>query len=111
KKIREVRTQDLFLKLVTEDVFEKLFKYKQKFSLKDFYLTQKEHIEKERKAIAQSKKSKGDKSDNIINDNFIWSYTVPYIKGQINEPSVKIKDIGRSEEHTSELQSRENLVC
>ena len=95
KKIKEVRTQDLFLKLVTEDIFEKLFNYKQEFSLKDFYLTQQERINKEKVASEQSKRSKGDNSENIVNDNFIWSYTVPYIKGQINEPSVKIKDIGK----------------
>lgn len=95
KKIKEVRTQDLFLKLVTEDIFEKLFGYKHPLSLKDFYLTQKERLEKEKTAVEQSQRSKGDSSENIIKDNFLWSKTVSFIKGQINEPAVKIKDIGK----------------
>lgn len=95
KKIKKVKTQDLFLKLVTEDVFKKLFNFKHEFQLSDFYLTQKERIEKELNALEQSKRSKGDSSNNIINDNFVWSFPVPYIKGQVNEPSVRIKDIGK----------------
>lgn len=95
KQIRQVRTQDLFLRLVVEDIFHKVFGNKQELSLKDFYLTQEERLAKEQKARLQNEREQGNSSDNIIKDNFIWSMTVPFTDGQINEPAVKLKDIGK----------------
>ncbi|CAI8870898.1 type VI-B CRISPR-associated RNA-guided ribonuclease Cas13b [Chryseobacterium sp. IT-36CA2] len=94
-KIKTIKIQDLFLKLIAENLFQKVFKYSATLPLSDFYLTQEERIEKENMAALQSVREEGDKSPNIIKGNFIWSKTVPYKKGQIIEESVKLKDIGK----------------
>lgn len=95
KQIKQVKTQDLYLKLIAEDVFQKIFQYRQVLNLKDFYLTQEERLAKEKMALIQSERESGNCSDNIIRDNYIWSMTVPFKDGQINEPYVKLKDIGK----------------
>lgn len=94
-KIKKIKIQDLFLRLIAENLFQKVFKYSAKLPLSDFYLTQEERIEKENMAALQSLREEGDKSPNIIKDNFIWSKTVPYKNGQIIEKAVKLKDIGK----------------
>src|SRR5690606_41440955 len=52
------------------------------------------------------------------NENYIYSLNGLIFQNDnyfenlsIGKYTVYVKDIGRSEEHTSELQSRENLVC
>lgn len=94
-KIKNLKIQDLFLKLIAETLFRDVFDYESEIRLSDLYLTQTERIEKERKAALQSVRPAGDDSNNIIKDNFIWSKTIPYEKGQIYEPAVKLKDIGK----------------
>ncbi|MDH5033977.1 type VI-B CRISPR-associated RNA-guided ribonuclease Cas13b [Chryseobacterium cucumeris] len=94
-KIKKIKIQDLFLRLIAENLFQKVFKYSAKLPLSDFYLTQEERIEKENTAALQSVREEGDKSPNIIKDNFIWSKTVRYKNGQIIENTVKLKDIGK----------------
>ncbi|BFO67440.1 type VI-B CRISPR-associated RNA-guided ribonuclease Cas13b [Chryseobacterium sp. KCF3-3] len=94
-KIKKIKIQDLFLKLIAENLFQKVFKYSATLPLSDFYLTQEERIEKENTAALQSVRKEGDKSPNIIKDNFIWSKTVRYKNGQIIENTVKLKDIGK----------------
>ncbi|MDR6457427.1 hypothetical protein J2786_000520 [Chryseobacterium vietnamense] len=94
-KIKKIKIQDLFLRLIAENLFQKVFKYSAKLPLSDFYLTQEERMEKENMAALQNVREEGDKSPNIIKDNFIWSKMIPYKKGQIIENAVKLKDIGK----------------
>lgn len=94
-KIKKVKTNDLFLKLMVDDIHQKLFGHKPNISLADFYLSQEERIKKDKEAIAQSKREIGDKTENIINDKFIWSKTIPYKTEHIDEPNIKLKDIGK----------------
>lgn len=94
-KIKNIKIQDLFLKLIAETLFRDVFDYTSEIRLSDLYLTQTERIEKERNAAQQSIRPAGDDSENIVKDNFIWSKTIPYEKDQIYEPGVKLKDIGK----------------
>lgn len=94
-KIKKIKIQDLFLKLIAENIFEKIFEYSPQLLLNELYLTQEERLEKEQAALQQSQRNEGDFSDNIMKDNFIWSKTVAYETSQIFEPKVKIKDIGK----------------
>ncbi|MDQ1803100.1 type VI-B CRISPR-associated RNA-guided ribonuclease Cas13b [Chryseobacterium sp. CKR4-1] len=94
-KIKTIKIQDLFLKLIAENLFQKVFNYSTTLILSDFYLTQEERIAKERAAASQSVREEGDNSPNIIKDNFLWSKTVPYQNGQIVEQAVRLKDIGK----------------
>ncbi|SHM52812.1 hypothetical protein SAMN05444360_11366 [Chryseobacterium carnipullorum] len=94
-KIKKIKIQDLFLKLIAGHIFENIFKYPASFSLDELYLTQEERLNKEQEALIQSQRKEGDHSDNIIKDNFIGSKTVTYESKQISEPNVKLKDIGK----------------
>src|SRR5215475_10332202 len=45
---------------------------------------------------------------------FPWAYTVALVHDELRNVPIDLRRVGyvtRSEEHTSELQSRENLVC
>ncbi|MBE8715361.1 type VI-B CRISPR-associated RNA-guided ribonuclease Cas13b [Sphingobacterium hungaricum] len=95
QKIKKVQMQDLYLNLIVKDLFEKVFGYRVELSLKDYYLTQAERIKREQIALQQSQRVEGDASENIINDSFIWGMTVPYMEGQIEEPKVRLKDLGK----------------
>src|SRR3712207_2805330 len=58
----------------------------------------------------------GKKLDVKRADNGVWSVVVPEVKDGVYRYSfvvdgVKVYDPARSEEHTSELQSRQYLVC
>lgn len=94
-KIKNIKIQDLFLKLIAEKLFSEVFDHPVDIHLSDLYLTQVERIEKENNALKQSFREIGDTSSNIVNDNFIWSKTVSFFKGQINEPKIKLKDLGK----------------
>lgn len=93
--IKKIKIQDLFLKMIVEDLYQKVFEHGVFFNLSDFFMSQDERVEKNKRALSQSKRTEGDNSENIINDNFIWSMAVPYRKNQINEPAIKMKDIGK----------------
>lgn len=101
-KIKKIKIQDLFLKLIVENLFQKVFDYSPTLSLNDFYLTQEERIKKEREAVLQSVRQEGDNGPNIIKDNFIWSKTIPYQNGKIVEQAVKLKDIGKFNSFSSD---------
>lgn len=94
-KIKRVKNQDLFLKLIAEDIYNKTFKHEATLSLSDFYLTQEERLEKEANARKQSERQKKDTSKNIIKDNFIWSKTISIQDGQVYAENIKLKDIGK----------------
>lgn len=94
-KIKKVRIQDVYMKLMAEFLFEKVFNHTIAFSLEEFYLTQEERLKLEQQAAAQSQRSQGDDSPNIVKEDFIWSKTIPFISGKVYEPKVKLKDIGK----------------
>jgi len=101
-KIKKIKIEDLFLKLMAEYLFKKIFHYETNLSLDDFFLTQEERLQKEREAAQQNQRQAGDDSPNIIKDDFIWSKTIAYQKGQIYEPSVKLKDFGKFKAYSSD---------
>jgi len=94
-KIKNIKIQDLFLKRIAEELFLRIFRHPASFPLEELYQTREERAEKEENAWAQSARKEGDDSPNIIKDNFIWSKTTPYQNGQIYEPAIKLKDIGK----------------
>ncbi|MGE8431500.1 type VI-B CRISPR-associated RNA-guided ribonuclease Cas13b [Chryseobacterium joostei] len=94
-KIKKVRIQDLYLKLMAEFLFEKVFGHPVALSLDEFHLTQEERLKLEQEAATQSQRVKGDGSPNIVREDFIWSKTIPFAIGKISEPNVKLKDIGK----------------
>ncbi len=94
-KIKKIKGQDLFLNLMIQRILKDLYNQKVKTELVDYYLTQEERIEKQKEAQKQSERAKGDKSENIIKDDFIWSKIVSFKSGQINEPTIQLKDIGK----------------
>lgn len=94
-RIKNVKIQDLFLKLIAEKLYKDVFNHDITLELCDLYLSQKERFEKEKVALKQSQREIGDKTANIINDNFIWSKTVPFNKDQIAEKQIKLKDLGK----------------
>ncbi len=95
KKIRKIIGQDLFLNLIIKRIIKELYHQDVALNLADYYLTQEERIEKEQRAKQQTNRLKGDKSENIINDSFIWNMTISYKTDYINEPAIKLKDIGK----------------
>ncbi len=94
-KIKDIRTQDLFLKLIADDLFKEIFETKADFTLEDIYQTREERIHNREQALQQSERVPGDDFENIYNENFVLNKTVPFIDKQINEPTVKIKDLGK----------------
>lgn len=95
KKIKATIGQDLFLNLMNRKIIKDLYNHDVDLSLSDYYLTQKERIEKQNKALKQSQREKQDKSENIVKDDFIWSMTVSFKTEFIDEPSIKLKDVGK----------------
>lgn len=98
RKIKQNQIQDLFLKLIAEDLAKKVFNpstEKSVISLSDIFTPRVERINQRVDAISQSKREKGDHSENKIKESYIWSKTFAYKQGQINEPEVKLKDFGK----------------
>lgn len=93
--IKKQKTQDLFMKLMAESLYEQVFEHKATFSLEDFYLIQEERLEQIKRANKQNRREKGDTSENIIKESFIWNMTVPYKHGAIEENAIKLKNIGK----------------
>src|SRR5699024_722841 len=78
KKIKGIKGQDLLLLLIFKRIYEKMFASEIDVSLKDFYLTQEERLEKQLEADRQSQRIEGDSSENIVKEDFIWNKTVPF---------------------------------
>jgi len=95
KKIKKVAGQDLFLHLILKDVLKELFAQEIPLQLKNFYLTQEERAAMQIEADRMNKRGEGDKSPNFVNEDFIWNMKVPFKSKQINDPAVKIKDLGK----------------
>ncbi|GLB48694.1 type VI-B CRISPR-associated RNA-guided ribonuclease Cas13b [Neptunitalea lumnitzerae] len=94
-KIKKTQIQDVFLLLIANALCKESFGSAAHITLAQLYLTQEERLAEEKKAREQSQREVGDKSDNVIKSNFVWSMTVPYEHGQIKEPAVKIKELGK----------------
>lgn len=93
--IKNIKSQDLFLKLIVDDLYNKIFEHKIDISLKDLYKSRKERIAIGLKAKGQSQKAKGEFTENIINDSFIWDKTILFQDKQVKEAQVKLKDINK----------------
>ena len=95
KNIGIVHAQDLFLHLINKNIMKEMYDQDMTLRLEHYYLTQEERLAKQIEADKQNSREKGDKSVNIIKDDFIWSMTVPFVSEQIEEPAVKLKDLGK----------------
>lgn len=95
--IKKIKQQDLFIKLMVDDLFEQIFNQKIKLPLNDFYQTKEEREKNRLIAEEQNQREKGDDTENKFNENFIWNKTVSLslLNGQVFEPKVKIKDVGK----------------
>ncbi|RYJ41573.1 type VI-B CRISPR-associated RNA-guided ribonuclease Cas13b [Flavobacterium beibuense] len=83
--IKCIKNQDLFLKLVVDNIYNKIFEYNIDISLKNLYISRKERIAIGLKA----------KELNQINDSYIWGKTILYQDKQIRETKVQLKDINK----------------
>src|SRR5699024_9914297 len=95
KKIDEIKKQDLFLKLIFNNVFTQIFESDTDVQLPDFYLTKQQRRTMERESEGQSQREPGDTSANYYKEDFIWNRTVIYENKGIYEPKLKLKDIGK----------------
>jgi len=93
--IKNIKKQDLFLKLIAEDLYTRIFNHKAQLSLKDLYKDRKERLIIAEQAKLQNQKVKGDISDNIINDSYIWDKTITYNEPQIKDTQIKLKDVSK----------------
>jgi|GEM_PF-640008 len=105
RKIRAVKINDLYLKLMAEDMLNRLLGHAQTLHLQEMYLTRAERLEKERKAMLQHQRSAGDTSPVIVKDSFVWSIPVEYKytqtteageKVRVSQPAIKLKDLGKA---------------
>lgn len=96
-RIKKIKSQDLFVKLMVDHLFKSIFNQEIEMDLKELYQTSDERYKIQVEADKQKNREKGDHSDNKLNENFIWNKTIPIsiCNGQIQEPQVKIKDIGK----------------
>ena len=95
REIRKIQTQDLFLKLIAEDLFKKIFDDKITIDLKEVFVSRKERLERKKRAKEQSGSELGDKSANTYLENHFWKKTVPYEDKNVYEPKVMLKDFGK----------------
>ncbi|MFC4666448.1 type VI-B CRISPR-associated RNA-guided ribonuclease Cas13b [Falsiporphyromonas endometrii] len=98
RMIKQNQIQDVYLMLIVKDLACKIFKVKEEdfnISLSDIFVSRSERLNQQKNAISQSIRKKGDSSDNIIKESFIWSKTFLYEQGQICEPQIKLKDFGK----------------
>jgi hypothetical protein len=96
-EIKKIKFQDVYIKLMADYLFEKIFEQSPDFDLSWVYDTREEWAENQRKARLQKDREKGDKSDNKVNGNYIWNKTVTVrlSGGRIEDSNIKIKDIGK----------------
>ncbi|MDR1023544.1 MAG: type VI-B CRISPR-associated RNA-guided ribonuclease Cas13b [Prevotellaceae bacterium] len=96
-EIKKIKFQDVYIKLMVDCLFEKIFKLPPDFDLSRMYDTREEWAENQKKARQQKNRKKGDDSGNKVNENYIWNKTVTVrlSDGKIEDSNVKIKDIGK----------------
>ncbi|MGN7785786.1 type VI-B CRISPR-associated RNA-guided ribonuclease Cas13b [Niabella sp. 22666] len=103
-QITHIKTQDFFLKLIADALYEKSFAETSArgtgniladFSLEQLYLERENRITIQHNAKMQYQREPGTVSKNVYNDSFIWNTPVSFQAGQIQEPQIKLKDIGK----------------
>ena len=96
-KIKKVKSQDLFIKLMVDKMFNDVFKTPIELNLKELYQTSEQRYKNQLIADEQNKREKGDTTENKLNENFIWNKTLPIslFNGQLFESNIKLKDIGK----------------
>lgn len=94
--IRKQKNRDLFTKLMVDDLFFKVFKQKIETALTELFQSKEERLQNQITADLQKNKQKGDVSENIKKENYIWNKEVP-IQLQNSDviQNVKLKDIGK----------------
>ena len=101
-KIKKVKMQDVFLKDMTLYMIEKILGNAPALTLADFYLTQTERKQMQQQAATQTERTKGERSENVHNESFIWGKIFPFQCGQLQEEKVKLKDIGKYKRYAEE---------
>jgi hypothetical protein len=96
-KIKRIKFQDIYVKLMVDKLFEDTFGQKPEFDLSRLYDTRNERYQNEMKALEQKDRKPGDDSVNIRNENYVWNkpFPVSLYDGRIVEPEVKLKDVGK----------------
>lgn len=95
RKIKEVKNQDLFLKLICEHILKATFHHSQAIDLTQFYKSKDERYEIAEKVKQQSLREVGDKSANLLKENYLLSLSVPFNYRNVSDPAVKLKDVGK----------------
>lgn len=107
-EIRKQKNRDLFTKLMVDDLFFKVFNTEINTPLTNFFQSKQERIKNQITADLQNNKQKGDASENIKKENFIWNKEVS-IKLQNSNVSefVKLKNVGkfRKDESDQRIQT------
>lgn len=94
--IRKQKIRDLFTKLMVDDLFKKVFNNEIDTTLAEFFQSKEERLQNQIVADAQKNKQKGDTSENIKKENFIWNKEVPIqLKNSNIIEYVKLKNIGK----------------
>ncbi len=94
--IRKQKNRDLFTKLMVDDLFKKVFSSEIDITLAEFFQSKKGRLQNQITADLQKSKQKGDTSENIKKENFIWNKEVPIQLQNSNVIEyVKLKNIGK----------------
>lgn len=106
--IRKQKNRDLFTKLMVDDLFKKVFNQEIDTTLNDFFQSKAERLQNQIIADLQKNKQKGDATDNIKKENFIWNKEVPIKLSNSNVVQhVKLKNVGkfRKDEHDTRIET------
>lgn len=97
QSIRKVKFQDVYLKLMVDALYQKVFGQLPDFDLSMMYDTAEERRQNNATALLQKDRAIGDDSENLRKENYILNktFTVSLYNGQIKEPKVKLKDVGK----------------
>lgn len=97
KKINKQKLKDVYLCLMANHIFSTVFGQSVAFSLPELFQTRAERKENQKIANEQNKREKGDRGDNIINQNYLWNKEVAInlFDGNVKIDHVKLKDIGK----------------
>ncbi len=111
-KIKTIRTQDVFVKLMVEYIFNHLYHQKFSLPLRDYYISKLDRQIIKEAANEQSKRTEGAKESNIYDESFIWKKTIPLQlpDGIIIENEVKLKEVGKFRRFTEKNQRIQTLI-
>ncbi|MFL9844755.1 type VI-B CRISPR-associated RNA-guided ribonuclease Cas13b [Flavobacterium rhizosphaerae] len=94
--IKREKGKDVYLNLIANQLFTDLFKHSADFTLNMLYKDRQERIRIATEAKKQNDREKGDISENILNNSFIWDEQISFTNesGQITE-KIRLKNIGK----------------